>query len=403
MQDLNATPGAPGPLAGFRVLDLSQFLAGPYCSMMLADMGAEVIKVEPREGDGTRQFGPPYIQDQSAYFLSVNRNKKCIILNLTTDRGRKIFLDLAERADVVLENFRPGVVTELGLDYKTVYQRNPRITYCSISAFGQEGPYRDRPGIDLIFQALGGVLAVTGEEGGPPSKVGFPVADVTAGLFAANGILLALLARERTGVGQKVEIAALDTLLAVQATNLSYYFATGQTPGRLGSASPFLVPAQYFQTRDQVINVSIPTDRFFRRLCVALELGHLQDDPRFSSVSQRLVHRHELIPLLQAKFRKNTCQEWLTILAGQGIPCAPCYDYGDLIRDPQIVHNDMLAEIEHPTAGQIKVTGIPIRLSQTPGQLRSPPPLLGEHTEEILADLGYKAAEIEGLRNAAVI
>jgi crotonobetainyl-CoA:carnitine CoA-transferase CaiB-like acyl-CoA transferase len=392
-----------GPLDGIRVLDLSRLLAGPLCTMLLADMGADVVKVEPLVGEDTRSLAPPYVGDESAYFLAVNRNKRGLAIDLEHPEGRQLALELAARADVLVENFRPGAVSRLGLDYATVRAANPRIVYVAISAFGEEGPYRDRPAIDLVFQGLGGTMSITGEEGGPPVKPGTPLADLTAGMLAAYGTLVALFERARSGQGQKVELALFDAIITHQLTALSYYLATGENHPRLGTASPFLVPAQTFGTADRPINLAIVNDRFWRRFCEAIERPDLAEDPRFRTNPLRIENRRELVPILERIFATRSAAHWLELLGRAGIPCSPIQTHAELCADPHVRARGMLVEMEHPTAGRIQVTGIPLRLSATPGSIRRPPPRLGEHTEEVLREIGVPESRIRSLRAEGVI
>lgn len=393
----------PSPLSGVRVVDLSRLLAGPLCTMMLADMGADVIKIEPLAGEDTRYIAPPYIADESAYFLAVNRNKRGITVDLERPEGRDLALRLIAGADVVVENFRPDAVARLGLDYESVCKVNQEIVYVAISAFGESGPHRDRPAIDLVFQGLSGMMSITGEEHGPPLKPGTPVADVTAGMLAAYGTVLALYSRAQTGRGQKVELSLLDSIIAHQLTALSYFLATGKNHPRLGTASPFLVPAQSFATSDGFVNVAVVNNKFWRKLCAALKAPELAEDERFRSNPLRIQNRAELTLILSGMFAGKTTAEWLRILGEAGIPTSPIRTHEELCADPYMQESEMLVELEHPSAGKIRVTGVPVKLRSTPGSIRRPPPRLGEHNREVLREAGLSEQEIAALTEAGVI
>ncbi len=371
--------------------------------MMLGDMGADIIKIEPLAGEDTRYIAPPYIGEESAYFLAINRNKRSITVDLERPEGRSLVLRLIAGADVVVENFRPSAVAGLGLDYDSVRAVNREIVYVAISAFGEEGPYRDRPAIDLVFQGLSGLMSITGEEGGPPIKPGTPVADLTAGMLAAYATVVALLSRAQTGHGQKVELSLLDSIITHQLTALSHYLATGINHPRLGTASPFLVPAQSFATADEPINVAVVNNKFWHKLCAALGCPELADDPRFRSNPLRIENRAQLIPILSRIFAGKSAAEWLRVLEAEGIPCSPIRTHAQLCADPYMETSKMLVEIEHPSAGRIRVTGIPVKLAATPGSIRLPPPRLGEHTDEVLGEIGVAAQEIAALRRAGVV
>lgn len=391
------------PLEDLLVVDLTRALAGPYCTMMLADLGARVIKVEsPEGGDDTRGWGPPFLEGESAYFLSVNRNKESVALNLKHPRGVEVLHRLLERADVLVENFRPGVMERLGLDYPRLRDRYPRLVYCSISGFGQSGPYREKPAYDLILQGMGGLMGITGEEGGPPVKVGVAVADICAGMFAAFGILAALRVRDRTGQGQWVDAALLDGQVAWLTYAAANYFATGQNPPRMGSAHPNLCPYQAFRTQDGYLNVAVGSEAIWRRFCDVVD-PQLAEDPRFRTNADRVRHRAELIPLLEARFRHRTTREWTQILDAAGVPNGPLYTVGEVFEDPQTLHRQMRVEVEHPRAGRITVTGVPVKFSQTPGSVRMPPPLLGQHTRAVLRELGYTEEEAETLHRQGAV
>jgi len=392
-----------GALDGVKILDLSSALAGPYCTMMLADMGAEVIKVEPPEGDVSRSWGPPFIEGESSYFLSINRNKKSIVINLKSEKGKEIVLKLAEKCDVFVENFRPGVAKRLGVDYETVKKVNPKIIYCSISGFGQEGPYRDYPAFDQILQGMGGLMSITGEPGRPPVKVGIPITDIAAGMFAAYGIVCALFYREKTGKGQYVDVSMLDSQVAWLTYQAGRYFATGEIPGPIGSGHPLIVPYQAFKTKDGYINIAAGNDNLFRSLCKVLGVEHLADDPRFNTNPKRVENREELVKILEEIFVQKTTSEWLELIRKAGVPCGPIYNVADVVNDPQVLFRKMVVEIDHPKSGRIKVTGVPVKLSESPGDVRLPPPMLGQHTVDILKFLGYSDEDISKLKDEGVV
>ena len=390
------------PLDGIKVLDLTRLMVGPFCTMMLGDMGAEIIKVEIPHGEDTRHMGAS-IKGESALFLSLNRNKKSVTLNLKTPEGKEIFFKLVSQADILVQNFLPGVVERWGITYPAVAEINPKIIYISITGFGEQGPYRDKPSLDLIIQGMAGLMTITGPPGGPPTRVGTSIADIVTGIFSAYGALAALYARERTGMGQKVEISLLDSMISLQTPRISQYFATGLNPARIGSASPFLSPIDTFETKDSYINISVFSDKLWSRFCQKLGIEYLTRDPRFDSNAKRLQHREELTAILQAIFKEKGTAEWINILEEEGIPCGSIDNYGEVFANPQTIKNEMVIELEHPIAGKIKVTGLPVKLQETPGSIRLPPPTLGQHTQEILTQLGYSTAEIDHLKARGVI
>jgi crotonobetainyl-CoA:carnitine CoA-transferase CaiB-like acyl-CoA transferase len=391
-------------LDGLQVLDLTNYLAGPYCSMILADLGADVIKVErPGTGDGSRQWGPPFLQGESAYFLSVNRNKKSLTLNLRSEAGRAILQRLAASSDVVVENFRPGTVQRLGVDYATLSERNPRLIYCSISGFGQDGPYCEKPSYDLVAQAMGGLMSLTGEADRPPVKIGVAITDIVAGLFATIGILSALHAREQRGRGQLIDVSLLDGVVAVLSHQAGSFLASGVNPARLGSAHPTIVPYQAFKAADAYFVVAVGNDGLWRRFCRGLGLTALLTDPRFAANPDRVRNREALTQILNAVFATKSSREWVDLIDAAGVPCGPVLQLSEVFDDPQVLHRRMVEEVQHPTAGRIKVLGTPLKLSDTPAAIRTPPPTLGEHNNEILRRLGYDDAAIEELAKSGVI
>ncbi|MDQ7819065.1 MAG: CoA transferase [Armatimonadota bacterium] len=391
------------PLDDLLVVDLSRALAGPFCTLMLSDLGARVIKVEtPEGGDDTRGWGPPFVGTESAYFLSVNRNKESLTLNLKDPRGVAVLRRLLQRADVLVENFRPGTMERLGLGYARVHADFPRLIYASISGFGQDGPARDRAAYDLILQGMGGLMSITGEEDGPPVKVGVAIADIGAGMYAAFGILAALRARERTGTGQWVDAALLDGQVSWLTYAAAIYFATGESMGRLGSAHPTIVPYQAFRTADGYLNVAVGSEAIWKRFCEAVDPG-LAGDPRYATNRDRVAHRRDLVAHLSRLFARRTTAAWMEILDAAGVPNGPILTIAEVFGHPQVLHRQMVVEMDHPAAGRIRQTGLPVKLSATPGRLRTPPPTLGQHTTAILRELGYSDAEVAALRADGVV
>ena len=394
------------PLTGIRVLDVSRILAGPFCTMILGDLGAEIIKVEmPKIGDGSRAWGPPFIKGESAYYLSINRNKKSITINLKHPKGREIIYKLAEKSDVFIENFRPGVTERLGISYEDIRKINPKIIYCSISGFGQTGPYRDKRAYDLLIQAMSGFMGITGEPNRPPVRIGVAIMDLGAGMYAAISILAALRARERTGRGQKIDISLLDTGISWLTYMAMNYFATGRNPKKMGSAHPNLVPYQCFEDKNgRYFAVAVGNDEHWKRLCIALGRNEWIDDPKYVTNAKRVENRDELVKTLADIFKTKTRDEWLKLLEEHGVPCAPVYEVSEALSNPQVLHREMVIEVDHPTIGKLKQLGTPMKFSETKCQIRYPPPLLGQHTEEILKELlGYSDEEIEKLRLEGVI
>ncbi len=391
-------------LEGIKVLDLSRALAGPYCTMMLADMGAEVIKLEmPGKGDDSRSWGPPFVEGESAYFMSINRNKKSITLNMKSEKSTGIIHKLIKQSDILVENFRPGAMERLGLGYEQVKKINSGIIYCSISGFGQDGPYRMLPGFDQVLQGMGGLMSITGEPGGPPIKVGVAIADIAGGMFAAYGIVAALYNREQTGKGQVVDISLLDSQVAWLTYRAGAYFASGEVPHPVGSGHPVIVPYQAFKARDVYINIAVGNDQLWERFCKAVGLEKVMNDPRFATNAKRVENREEIVKIIGDLITAKNGEEWLKILTDAGVPCGPIYTIDKIFADPQVLHRQMLQELNHPTAGKIKVAGIPVKLSDTPGEVKSAPPVLGQHTEEILTALGYSDKDVTKLKGEKVI
>jgi len=386
------------------ILDLSHALAGPFASTMLGDYGAEVIKIEPLDGEIARDWGPPFYGGEAAYFVNLNRNKKSVTIDLKHPEGRAIFFRLLERADVVLENLRVGSVARLGIDYAHVSQRHPRVVYCSISGFGQDGPYRDRAALDLVVQAESGMISVTGESGGHGVRAGVSIADITAGMYAAFAILAALHARERTGRGQFIDVSMLEGQLGILSGMIGAYLADGVVPQPLGTAYGALLPYQTFQTRTRDIAIGIGSDKLWRTFCPLLGLPELAGDPRYVNNAARNANRQSLIASLQEAFLTKTYEEWEAILLPAGIPMGAINTLDAVVEHPQVAARGALVECEHPVAGRIRMVGPPGRMSDTPARTPAPAPLLGEHTEDVLRSrLGLGAEEIARLRRERVI
>jgi crotonobetainyl-CoA:carnitine CoA-transferase CaiB-like acyl-CoA transferase len=375
-------------LDGLRVIDVTTHLSGPYCSMLLADMGADVIKVErPDGGDEARRM-PPFVNGESAPFMLFNRNKRGVVLDLKTPPGQDACRRLAAGADMFLENMKPGTVTRLGLGYEELTRGNPRLIYCSISGFGQTGPYRERGGFDLVAQGMSGLMSITGEEDGPPLRVPIPISDLCGGMFAALGILSALAARQRTGRGQWVDASLLETPIALAVYEAASYFATGEVPERLGQGHRASAPYQAFRTKDGWVTIGGASQHFWPRLCKILDLDALAEDPRFITGAERVERRHELAALLQERLERETSSHWLERLDAEGIPAGPVLTYDQVFADPHVLAREMVVAVSHPVAGETRVTGIPVKLSETPGAIRRPAPTLGQHTAEVLAEIG---------------
>ena len=392
-------------LEGIKVLDLTRALAGPFCTLMLGDYGADVIKIEiPNTGDDTRHWGPPFIGEESAYFLSINRNKRSLTLNFKEKEARNIFLKLASTADVIVENFTPGVMERFGLSYEEVKKVNKNIVYCSISGFGQTGPYRERPAMDQIMQGVSGLMSITGEPDGDPQKIGIAVTDIGSGMWAAYAVMSAIYYREKHGEGQHLDVSMLDSQVAWLTYQAATYFATGESPKRLGAAHPNLVPYQGFMCKDaKFINIAVGSERIWERFCQAINLPDLKDNPEYAVNEVRVKNRSKIIPMLQQHFLTRTLNEWLTDLQAGSVPSGPINDLEAVFNDPQVIAREMLTTMTHPTAGEIKQTGLSIKFSESPGELRLAPPLLGQHNEEILSEIGYSDSEIEKLKSDSII
>ncbi len=397
-------PRAERPLSGVRVLDLTRVLAGPFCSMILGDMGAEVIKIEePGKGDDTRSW-PPFVGGEATYFLAVNRNKQSLTLNLKAAEGRDLLKRLVKKSDVVLENFRTGTMERLGLGYRTLARVNPRLVYCAISGFGESGPEAARAGYDLIVQAESGLMDITGFEDGPPVKVGTSIADLVAGMSAAHGITLALLARTRTKKGQKVEIAMLDAMAALLTYQAGIYFGTGQKPSRRGNKHPSIVPYEVFKAADAYLTLGVANNSLWERCCAAMERPDLVKDPRYATEAARVQHRDTLVPLLNGVLGGRTADEWMKRFEGVGVPAGRIRTVAEVCESEHLKARGMIVTLPHPKARSLRVLGVPIRLHATPGRAATAPPLLGQHTERVLRTvLGLGRAEVARLRAGRVV
>jgi crotonobetainyl-CoA:carnitine CoA-transferase CaiB-like acyl-CoA transferase len=402
----------PGPLQGIRVLDLSRILAGPWASQMLADLGAEVIKIErPGSGDDTRGWGPPYMPDESgnatgeaAYFHSANRGKHSVCIDIAQARGQALIRELAAHCDVFIENFKVGGLEKYGLDYPSLQAINPQLVYCSITGFGQDGPYAQRAGYDFMIQAMGGMMSVTGEADGQPLKIGVALADVSTGLYAANAIQAALIHQLKTGQGQYIDMALLDVQVATLANQAMNYLASGNNPQRYGNAHPNIVPYQAFETSDGFIILAVGNDAQFERFCELAGKPGLAADERFQKNSARVRHRDSLVPVVVEIMRSRSSAEWLEQLNQRGIPCGPINNLDQVFADPQVRHRGMQLDLAHPSAGRVASVANPIKFSQTPIEYKQSPPLLGQHTDAVLGRLlDLDSSELAELRAATII
>ena len=396
-------PGT-SPLAGMLALDLTQIMAGPVCTMLLADMGADVIKIErPNGGDDTRRMGPLYAGGLAAGFLALNRNKRSLALNLQDDRGRQVFRRLLETADVVVENFRPGVMERLGLGYAELVQDRPSLVYCSISGFGGTGPYRNRGGFDLVAQGMSGLMSITGFPDSPPAKVGVPITDISAGTLAAYGILCAYIHALKTGQGQTVDTSLLEAGIAYTIWESALYFAEGEIPGPLGSAHRVSAPYQALRTADGYINIGAATQATWEQFCRALGLENLIEDPKFKIPGDRKVRETELAELLESTLSRESTAYWLELLDKAGVVAGPIYNMEQVYHDPQVQAREMLIDLDDPELGILHNIGIPVKLSATPGRIRRRAPALGEHSVEVLQAAGFSEAAVAELVNAGVV
>lgn len=391
------------PLSGIKVLDLTRVLAGPYCTMLLADMGAEVVKLEkPNHGDDSREYGP-FVKGESAYFMSVNRNKKSITLNLKSSEGKEIFKKLIKHFDVVVENFRPGVMEKMGLGYEVLKNINPKIIYASCSGFGHSGPYKDRPAYDAIIQAMGGLMSITGFPGGKPTRVGASIADIVTGIFCAVGILAALIKRNVTDEGEMVDVAMLDSIVAILENAIARYEVTGQIPEPLGNRHPSIFPFESFEAKDGDIMIAAGNDELWAKLCRAMGREELIEDPRFKTNKLRGENHDDMKKILDQIIKEKSVEEWIKILDEAGVPCSPINTIDKVVNHPQVLARDMIIEVSHKVAGKIKLPGCPIKFANSKISY-TPAPVLGEHTEEILKELlEMKDEEISKLRESGVI
>lgn len=419
---MNSTSATPGALAGIRVLDLSRVLAGPWCTQMLADMGADVVKVErPGLGDDTRQWGPPFLKDaqgndtnQASYFTACNRNKRSVTIDMATPEGQALIKQMALQADIVVENFKVGGLKQYGLDHESLRALNPRLIYCSVTGFGQDGPYAERAGYDLMVQAMTGLMSITGHAdnapGGGPMRVGVAVIDLFTGLYASNAILAALNVRHHTGQGQHIDMALLDVGMAVLANQAAGFLATGQPPGRMGNSHPSLAPYQDFPTQDGNMLLAIGNDGQFQRFCAAAGQPQWASDERFATNTLRVKHRAELIPAMEAVTRTRTTAAWIALLEDKAVPCGPINTIAQAFDDAQVKARGLAVSLPRWKDGEVgdgitHITGVasPLRLSATPPVLRNAPPALGQHTDEVLHELGLDAERIAALRAAKAI
>lgn len=396
-----------GPLDGITVLDASRVLAAPFCTMQLGDLGAEVIKVErPDGGDQTRGWHPPTYgdSDESAYYLSINRNKRSITIDLSTEDGRAVFRDLAAEVDVLIENFRVGKMEEWGLGYEDLREENPGMIYAHLTGYGEWGPAAERPAYDIVMQAEGGMMSITGTEDGAPVRVGVAIADIGAGMYATQAILAALTHRERAdGDGQKIDVSLFDGQVAWMTYMASYYFATGESPGRMGSKHPTIAPYQAFETADDHLVVAVSSEHIWPRFCRAIDREDLIENPLFETNADRVENRDRLDAMLADVFAEETTEEWMDRLETADVPASPVRDMAAVFDDPQVDARGMRATIDHPTIGSLEMPGSPMYLSRTPTTIRRPPPMLGEHTEEVLTELGYDQALIDRLRTDEIV
>ena len=393
-----------GPLKGIRVLDLTRILAGPYATMILRDLGAEVIKIEqPETGDEARDFGP-FKNDFSLYFMSVNRGKKSVTLNLKSPRGKELFLELVKGSDILVENFRPGTMEKLGLDYESLKKHHPSLLYAACSGFGQTGPYAMRGAYDMIIQGMGGIISITGEPDRPPVRVGTSIGDITSALFTTIGLLSALRHRDQTGEGQLIDVGMLDCQVAILENAMVRYFSTGDIPRPLGRRHPAITPFEVFESADGYVVIAIGNNELWRKFCEHVDRPELIDDERFHTNALRTENHESLFPILAEIMCRRTTDAWVEALEAIGVPCGPVNTVDKVANDPQVLARDMIAEVEHDTTGTVQVPGIPIKLSETPGQIDAPAPNLGEHTSEILTDLlKLGAEEVNQLKQDGVV
>lgn len=392
------------PLEGIKVVDLSRFIAGPYCTMKMGDMGAEVIKVEtPDKGDDSRELGPPFLNGESAYYLSFNRNKKSVTINMRESKGKEILHRMISEADVFVENFRIGVTEKMGLTYEDVKKINENIIYCSITGYGHNSPYREKPSFDVMIQGEAGFMSITGFPDGPPQRAGIPIADIMGGFHAVEGILLALLVKARTGKGQFIDVSLMDSIIAILTYQAGNYLATGDIPQRVGNRHPMITPYENFETSDGYVIFAVGNQRLWETFIQTLGRNDLSEDPRFADMKSRNQNPSELKAILEEITKTKTTAEWVKVMEDAGVPCGRIRTVDQVLTDPHVDIREMVVEIEHATAGMIKLTGVPTKLSLTPGAVSAPPPTLGQHTDQILAELGYTENEISELHQQGIV
>ncbi|HJV44177.1 MAG TPA: CaiB/BaiF CoA-transferase family protein [Bacillota bacterium] len=393
-----------GALRNIKILDLTRVLAGPYCTMILGDLGAEVIKIENSLSmDDTRAWGPPNVGGESAYYLCTNRNKRAMTLNLKSEEGKEIFKKLVLQSDVVVQNFKTGTLSKLGIGYEVMREINPRIILASITGFGQNGPYKNEPGYDYIIQAMAGLMSITGEASSGPMKVGVAIADVLTGLYTTIGILAALHERKVSGMGQEIDISLFDSQISALVNVASNYLISGEIPQQLGNQHPNIVPYQVFPTEDQNMVVAVGNDFQFKKFASVLGMQELVEDERFANNPKRVEHREELVELICVRMKQKPSKEWRRLLVEAGIPNGPINNMQELFDDPQVIARKMVVEMSHPTAEKIKLVGSPLKLSRTPVEMRNYPPLYGEHTQQLLMELGYSEQQIEEIKSKQII